>query len=104
MRNRIRKDSKYWIEDLDKSREFSEDKFIEKLSMGPTEEELRNENYLKKDIGLEILKIGDIFPCYFCINNISLTVDFISENPCEVILLRISDIQELLPVRKFIFF
>lgn len=100
LRNRIRRDSICWIENLNKSREFSEDKFIEILSMGPSEEDIRSENYVKRDIGLETLKAGDIFPCYFSINNLSLTVDFISESPCEIIVIKLSDIQELLPVRK----
>jgi hypothetical protein len=101
LRNKIRQDSKCWIENLNKSREFSEDKFIEVLSIGPSEVDIGNENYVRKEIGLETLKSGDIFPCYFCINNISLSVDFVSESPCEVIIIKISDIQELLPVRDY---
>lgn len=98
LKNKIRKESLCWIENLIKSKEFSEDKFIEVLSIGPSEEDIKNENYIKKNIGLETLKTGDIFPCYFCVNNISLSVDFIAESPCEVIIMKISDIQELLPV------
>ncbi len=103
-RKTIRKDNNYWIEHPNISRVFLEDKFIEKLSFGPSGEDLINENYIKKDMELEKLKIGDIFPCYFCINNISLTVDYIPDTSCEVVILKLSDIQELLPVRIFLMF
>lgn len=87
-----------FIEGLNRIKELSEDKLIEVLCLGPSEEDIKKENYLKKDIILETLKIGDIFPSYFCINNITLDVDFISDSPCELIVIKISDIQELIPV------
>lgn len=67
--------------------------------MGPSDEDIQSENCIKKEIGLETLKAGDIFPCYFCVNNLSLTVDFISESPCEIIIMKLSDIQEQIPVK-----
>ena len=41
LRKKIRHENKSWIENLDKSRSFSEDKFIEILSLGPSEEDLK---------------------------------------------------------------
>ncbi len=98
LRNKIRREGETWIENIDKSREFSEDKFIEILSLGPSRDDIIKEKYIKKDIILETLKIGDIFPAYFCINNLFLDIDFITESPSEIIKMKISDIQELLPV------
>jgi len=98
LRNKLRRENKCYINNLNKSREFSEDKFIEIISMGPTEEDLNQNNFERKTINLEVLKPGDMFPCYFCVNKITLDVDYISESPCEVIIMKISDIQELFPV------
>jgi len=97
----LRRESNSWIENFDRSREFSEDKFIEILSIGPSQDDIANNRHIKKDIVLETLKVGDIFPAYFSVNNITLDVDFISDSPSEVIIMKVSDIQDLLPVKNY---
>ena len=65
--------------------------------MGPNDEDFKEDNYIKKNITLEILKIGDIFPAYYSSNELYLDVQFESDNPCELIELDISNIKEIIP-------
>ena len=59
----------------------------------------KNQNYtiIDKNITLETLKIGDIFPSYYAINSLYLDVNFEADTPCEFIAMKLSDIQEIVP-------
>ena len=67
------------------------------LSFGPSEQDLKENNYINKKITLEILKIGDIFPSYYACNELYLDVEFESDNPCELIEIDINNIKEIVP-------
>ncbi len=41
---------------------------IEILAKGPSEADIMKGNYISKEITLETLKIGDIFPSYYAVN------------------------------------
>ena len=67
------------------------------LSFGPTTKDLQENNYINKEITLEVLKIGDIFPSYYACNELFLDIQFESDNPCELIEIDISNIKEIIP-------
>ena len=67
------------------------------LSFGPTNQDLLENNFVNKQITLEVLKIGDIFPSYYACNEIYLDVQFESDNPCELIEVDIGNIKEIIP-------
>ena len=67
------------------------------LSYGPSEQDMKEDNYINKEITLEILKIGDIFPAYYACNELYLDVRFESDNPCELIEIDTSNIKEIIP-------
>ena len=77
--------------------QIEKEKLLELLALGPNEEDIREDNYVNKNITLEILKIGDIFPPYYSSNELYLDVQFESDNPCELIELDISNIKEIVP-------
>ena len=77
--------------------QIENEKLLEILALGPNEEDIKEENFVKKNITLEILKIGDIFPAYYSSNELYLDVQFESDNPCELIELDISNIKEIIP-------
>ena len=77
--------------------EVENEKILELLSLGPKDEDIKEDNYINKNITLEILKIGDIFPSYYSSNELYLDVQFESDNPCELIELDISHIKEIIP-------
>ena len=70
---------------------------IELLAKGPTEDDILKGNYISKEITLETLKIGDIFPSYYAVNGLHLDVNFEADTPCEFIAMKLSDIQEIVP-------
>ena len=84
-------------EDIDKMKQLENEKILDILSIGPTEEEINNGEYLTRDITLETLKIGDIFPSYYSLNGLYLDVTFEADNPCDIIVVKLMDIQELIP-------
>ena len=84
-------------EDYTNRQQLENEKVLELLALGPSEEDMREDNYIKKSITLEILKIGDIFPSYYSSNELYLDVQFESDNPCELIELDISHIKEIIP-------
>jgi hypothetical protein len=58
---------------------------------------------LLKDITLESMKMGDVFPAYFAIvgfSNENENLSFVADSPCELISMKLSDLQEGVPVRK----
>ena len=48
---------------------------------------------------LETLKMGDIFPTYYAMNNLPLDVFYKAETPCEVIAININDLYDILKVK-----
>ena len=85
------------FDDLNNRLQIENDKMIEKLAIGPSEKDIDNGKYIEKEIVLETLKIGDIFPTYFVINSQILDVQFEADTPCETITIKLSDIQEFVP-------
>ena len=83
--------------DYNNRQQIEKEKFLELLALGPNEEDIKEENFVDKNITLEILKIGDIFPSYYSSNELYLDVQFESDNPCELIELDISIIKEIIP-------
>ena len=83
--------------DYNNREQIEKERILELLSHGPSDEDLKEENYVNKSITLEILKIGDIFPSYYSSNELYLDVLFESDNPCELIELDISHIKEIIP-------
>jgi hypothetical protein len=67
---------------------------INRLSQGPSDT-----SSISRDIVLETMKMGDIFPAYYSINNIPLDVFFKGETPCEVIAININDLYDILKVK-----
>ena len=84
-------------EDYTNRQQLENEKILELLALGPSEEDMKEDNFIKKRITLEILKIGDIFPSYYSSNELYLDVQFESDNPCELIELDISHIKEIIP-------
>ena len=77
--------------------QIENDKIIDQLSLGPTTEDLEKKNYISKEITLETLKIGDIFPSYYAMNSLCLDVNFEADTPCEFISMKLTDLQEIIP-------
>jgi CRP-like cAMP-binding protein len=90
-------------EDLKILKELNDEKLIELLSKGPSRDDYENQNTLTKNITLETLKMGDIFPSYYCVNNMNLDVYYEAESPCDLIAIKINDLSVTVPVRKLIF-
>jgi hypothetical protein len=44
--------------------------------------------------------MGDIFPPYYSMNNIPLDVFYQAETPCEVIVININDLYDILKVKQ----
>ncbi len=89
---------------VDKAQE--EEKVIEILARGPTKEDYDKNNVLLKDITLESMKMGDVFPAYFAIvgfSNENENLSFVADSPCELISMKLSDLQEGVPVIKDLF-
>ena len=76
---------------------LEKEKMKEVLSNGPSAQDVIENNVILKEITLEILKIGDIFPAYYACNELYLDVKFESDNPCELIEIDISNIKEIIP-------
>ncbi len=76
-------------------KEINSEKLVDILSSGPTEDDKQSNNVISKNITLESLKMGDIFPSYFSFNNLPLDVYYEAENPCELIVIKLSDLQEI---------
>jgi hypothetical protein len=71
------------------------------LSKGPTEEDRENNNINTKELTLETLKTGDLFPSYYTLNHITLDVDFVADSLCELFSFKLSDLEEIIPVRFY---
>ena len=99
-RKKLRKNQpkkKNFYEDLNTKMQIENDIILEKMSLGPSNEDIENNNYINKDLTLESLKIGDIFPSYYTINGLNLDVSFIADNPSDIIIVKLTDIQEIMP-------
>ena len=66
--------------------QIENEKIIEQLSAGPTVNDLEKGNFITKEITLETLKIGDIFPSYYAVNSLLLDVNFEADNIMPLIL------------------
>ncbi len=80
-------------------KEINSDKLIDILSLGPSKEDYKNNNCQSKNITLETLKMGDIFPSYYCVNDLPLDVYYEAESPCDIIAIKLSDMQYTTPVK-----
>ena len=99
-RKKLRKNQpkkKNFYEDLNSKMQIENDIILEKMSLGPSEEDIENDNYINKELTLETLKIGDIFPSYYTINGLNLDVSFIADNPSDIIIVKLTDIQDIMP-------
>ena len=99
-RKKLRKNQqkkKNFYEDLNSKMQKENDIILEKMSLGPSDEDIENNNYINKDLTLETLKIGDIFPSYYTINGMNLDVSFIADNPSDIIIVKLTDIQDIMP-------
>ena len=96
--NNIRKLGIVSYEDIKIIKEINSEKLIDKLSIGPSDEDYKTKNFITKNITLETLKMGDIFPSYYCVNNLPLDVYYEAESPCDLIAIKISDMQNTTPV------
>ena len=83
--------------DLNNRQQIENEKIIDQLSAGPSYDDLEKGNYISKDITLETLKIGDIFPSYYAVNSLLLDVSFEADTPCEFITMKLTDLQEIVP-------
>ena len=98
-KKRIKKNKSQLLDfnDFNNRQQIERERILEVLALGPSEEDIRENNYINKNITLEILKIGDIFPPYYSSNELYLDVQFESDNPCELIELDMSNIKEIIP-------
>ena len=99
-RKKLRKNQqkkKNFYEDLNSKTQIENDIILEKMSLGPSDVDIENNNYINKDLTLETLKIGDIFPSYYTINGMNLDVSFIADNPSDIIIVKLTDIQDIMP-------
>ena len=85
------------FEEYKNRKELEKEKMKEILSLGPSEQDSKEDNFINKEITLEILKIGDIFPAYYACNELYLDVQFESDNPCELIEIDVGNIKEIIP-------
>ena len=99
VKKRLRKNRSQFLDfnDLNNRQQIEHERTLELLALGPNEEDIKENNYINKNITLEILKLGDIFPSYYAINGLFLDVQFEADNPCELIVVKLSDIQEIIP-------
>ncbi len=100
-KNKIAHDN-FYQENLKIMLEINQEKILEVLSKGPSEDDINNNNVINKDLVLETLKMGDIFPSYYALNHFTLDVDYITESPSEIIYFKITDLEEIIPVNDLI--
>jgi len=79
--------------------EINQEKVLAVLSKGPTQEDKENNNITTRELTLETLKTGDVFPSYYTLNHITLDVDFITDSLSELFCFKLSDLEEIIPVR-----
>ena len=92
--NEYKKSKCYSYDDIKYLKGINEEIILEKLSLGPTEKDIEMENYLVKDIVLENLKMGDLFPTFHSVNGTVLDVYYQCESPCELICFKVGDLQD----------
>jgi len=93
----------FYQENLKILAEINQEHILETLSKGPADEDIQNKNVLWRDLNLETLKMGDVFPSYYALNHITLDVDYITDSPSELIYFKLSDLQDIIPVTSFLF-
>ena len=92
----------FYQENLTILNEINQEKILGVLAKGPTEEDFESHNVTTKELLLETLKTGDVFPSYYTLNHLTLDVDFITESLSELLTFKISDLEEMIPVRSFV--
>jgi len=100
--NEYKKLNCYSYDDMKYLKELNEELILEKLSLGPSEEDIEKNNYIIKEIVLENLKMGDIFPTFHSVNGVVLDVYFQCESPCELICFKVGDMQDNVTVKYYI--
>lgn len=78
-------------------REKIDEQINNTLLAGPTPEDIGEQNFIDHEVSLEVLKIGDIFPSYYSINGIYTDVLFEADTPCELILIKLHDLSDMIP-------
>lgn len=76
---------------LVQSQEVEQDKIIEKLSEGPSEKAIEEGNYKTRNVVIETLKLGDIFPTYYAFTGNYLDVQYVADSPSEFIKIKLAD-------------
>jgi hypothetical protein len=80
--------------------EFDE-AYLDLLSEGPAPSDYPF-NVERREITLETLKLGDIFPVHYTVNGQYLNVKYIADSPCELIVIKLTDMQEIIPVNDLL--
>ena len=83
------------FEDRKILREKLDERVNLELIKGPTSADIENNNYIEKEVLLETLRIGDIFPAFFTISGKKLDVSYISETPCDLIMIKLHDLCDM---------
>lgn len=99
-KNKIAHDH-FYQENLKIITEINQEKILEFLSKGPSEDDYINKNIISRDLTLETLKMGDVFPSYYALNHITLDIDYITDSPSELVCFKITDLEEIIPVIFF---
>jgi CRP-like cAMP-binding protein len=86
------------FEDIKYFKDINNEKVLETLSNGPSQEDIEKGNIFNKDITLESLKMGDIFPAYYAANDKKLDVNYYADSPCDIIALKLNDFKQILKV------
>jgi hypothetical protein len=96
------KHDNFYQENLKILSEMNQEKLMAVLSKGPTEEDKENNNITTKELTLETLKTGDVFPSYYTLNHITLDIDFVTDSLSELFTFKLSDLEEIIPVIFYI--
>ena len=92
--NEYKKSNRYSYDDIKYLKDINEDIILEKLCLGPNEKDIEKENFIVKDIVIENLKMGDLFPTFHSVNGMVLDVFYQCESPCELICFKVGDLQD----------
>lgn len=93
----------FYQENLKILNEINQEKILAVLSKGPTKEDRDFNNVITRELTLETLKTGDVFPSYYTLNHITLDVDFVTDSLSELFCFKLSDLEEIIPVGFFFF-
>jgi hypothetical protein len=77
-----------------------DERYLDILAQGPSEQDYETFNISRRDITLETLKMGDIFPVFYTVNGQMMDVSYLADSPCELIVMKLTDMQEIIPVNS----